>query len=615
MINLQSLCLRLWLCIPALLFSVFLSSSSKAVDCSTDTVGLCTPTIEEIIDETVTETIQYEADGYTVTTETITDTTTTTVANEDSGDILDGDNNYVSSTKEGDMDSDWGGQGPASMPTGNNCFGLGTDKCAQITGSGNSTSTMGVDGMGTTFINTVDISDLDINYGGKTNYTIKVDKQDAEDRIYMHITGKNGNTNVFSGTDILSESGVASGYEAYSGGFDFNGKITTLIIEVGGRDINLAIGPLFDDVTVNVLYNTINTIVQQSITSVEMWVAQGGSTETETITIVENIFEHNDIIEAPDGDMYFEPEFEEPDMEMSYEIVEIEMEMEMNFDMDFEFDMPDIDMPDMEMNMDMATVEIEMEMEMNMEMDFEMEMEMDMDMPEPMEMAEIDMPEPDMEMPDMDMDMETPEIEMDMDTEMPETDMDMSEPEMEPEMEVEPEPTTEPEPEMEEPVNEPEPETEAEPEPADEPSEEPADEPKEEMEEEPEPEKGAPEADADEDQPEDMEESEDKGEAEEKPVKKPESKKEKAAKKIVKKMGDKGRYDSQNQLKTLIVMQVLGNTKTFFESQQQLNDRAGFFTDESLPDAVISDNNIAGYFLFAGSDGLMNEMVMQQWQK
>ena len=605
--------MRLWLCIPALLFSVFLSSSSKAVDCSTDTVGLCTPTIEEIIDETVTETIQYEADGYTVTTETITDTTTTTVANEDSGDILDGDNNYVSSTKEGDMDSDWGGQGPASMPTGNNCFGLGTDKCASITGSGNSTSTMGVDGMGTTFINTVDISDLDINYGGKTNYTIKVDKQDAQDRIYMHITGRNGKTNVFSGTDILSESGVTSGFQEYSGGFDFSGTITTLIIEVGGRDINLAIGPLFDDVTVNVLYNTINTIVQQSITSVEMWVAQGGSTETETITIVENIFEHNDIIEAPDGDMYFEPEFEETDMEMSYEIVEIEMEMEMNFDMDFEFDMPDIDMPDMEMNMDMATVEIEMEMEMNMEMDFEMEM--DMDMPEPMEMAEIDMPEPDMEMPDMDMDMETPEIEMDMDTEMPETDMDMSEPEMEPEMEVEPEPTTEPEPEMEEPVNEPEPETEAEPEPADEPSEEPADEPKEDVAEESEPEESAPEDDADEDQPEDMEEPEDKSEAEEKPVKKPVSKKEKAAKKIVEKMGDKGRYDSQNQLKTLIVMQVLGNTKTFFESQQQLNDRAGFFTDESLPDTVISDNNIAGYFLFAGSDGLMNEMVMQQWQK
>ena len=540
--------MRLWLCIPASLFSVFLSFSSQAqIDCSTDTVGLCTPTIEEIIDETITETIEYEADGYTVTTTTETTTTTTTVANEDSGDILDGDNGYVGSNQEGDMDIDWGGQGPASMPSGTGCGQLGTDKCASITGSGSSTSTMGVDGMGTTFINTVDISDLDIEYGGKTNYTIKVDKQDAEDRIYMHITGKNGNTSVFSGTDILSESGVASGFQEYAGGFDFSGKITTLIIEIGGRDINLAIGPLFDDVTVNVLYNTINTIVQESITSVEMWVAYGGSTETEVIDIVENIFEHNDIISAPDGDISIEPEFEEPDMEVSYEIVEIEMEMEIPT--------MEIEMPEMEM--DMPEIEVA-----SVETEIEMEMEMDMEMPEP-------------------------------------------------EMKVEAEPTTEPEPEMEEPVNEPEPETEAEPEPAD----EPADEPKEDVAEEPEPKESAPEDDGNEDKQEDMEETEDKSEAEDKPVKKPESKKEKAAKKIVKKMGDKGRYDSQNQLKTLIVMQVLGNTKTFFESQQQLNDRVGFFTDESLPDAVINDNNIAGYFLFAGSDGLMNEMVMQQWQK
>ena len=215
MANSKGFYFTLWLCI-----SVFLSFSSKAVDCSTDTVGLCTPTIEEIIDEVVTETIEYEADGHTVTTTTDTTTTTTTVTNEDSGNILDGDNGYVSSTKEGDMDSDWGGQGPANMPSGNNCYGLGTDKCAQITGSGNSTSSMGVDGMGTTFINTVDISSLDIENGGRTNYTIKVDKQDAQDRIYMHITGRNGKTNVFSGTDILSESGVASGYQTYESGFD-----------------------------------------------------------------------------------------------------------------------------------------------------------------------------------------------------------------------------------------------------------------------------------------------------------------------------------------------------------------------------------------------------------
>ncbi len=567
----------LWLCTL-----VSLPSSLRA-ECPVTATGVCTPGVEETIVITETESIEYEADGHTVTTTTTTDTTTVTVTNEDSGDILDGDNNFVSSNKEGDMDIDWGGQGPANMPSGGNCYALGTDKCAQITGSGNSTSSMGVSGMGTTFINTVDISSLDIENGGRTNYTIKVDKRDAQDRIYMHITGKDGNTSVFSGTDILSESGVASGFQEYSGGFDFSGTITTLIIEVGGRDINLAIGPLFDDVTVNVLYNVVNTIVQQSITTVEMWVAYGGSTETEVIDIVENIFEHNDVIEAPDGDMFFEPEFDEPDMEVSYETVEIEMEMEFDFDVEFEMDMPDLEMPDVEMDVEVVAVEIEMEMEM------ELELELDMEMPEPeMEMAELDMPEPEMEMP-------------------------------EPEMEAEVETTAEPEPEMEEPVNEPEtevePEAEAEPESVDESTEEDSTEADASAEEESEPEESVSEAEGDEEQPEDMEEPEDKGETEEKPVKKPESKKEKAAKKIVKKMGDKGRYDSQNQLKTLIVMQVLGNTKTFFDSQKQLNGRAGFFTDDFLPDAVINDNNMASYFLFAGSDGLMNEMVMQQWQK
>jgi hypothetical protein len=574
--SLRNLFYLAWLCILA-----SWPSSLKAVDCPLTATGLCTPGVEETIVEDIVETTEHGSDGYTVTTETTTTTTTTTVTNEDSGDVLDGDNGYVATSKEGDMDIDWGGQGPASMPSGNSCYNLGTDKCAQITGSGNSTSTMGVSGMGTTFINTVDISELDIENGGRTNYTIKVDKRDAQDRIYMHITGRNGNTSVFNGTDILSESGVASGFQEYSGGFDFSGTITTLVIEVGGRDINLAIGPLFDDVTVNVLYNVVNTIVTQSITTVEMWVALGGSTESEVIDIVENIFEHNDIIEAPDGDMYFEPEFDEPDMEMSYETVEIEMEMEFDFDVDFEMDMPDLEMPDMEMDIEVVAVEIEMEMEL--------ELELDMEMPEPeMEMAELDMPEPEMEMP-------------------------------EPEMEADVETTTEPEPEMEEPINEPEtevePEAEAEPESVDESTEEDSTEADANTEEESEPEESVSEAEADEEQPEDMEETEDKGETEEKPVKKPESKKEKAAKKIVKKMGDKGRYDSQNQLKTLIVMQVLGNTKTFFDSQKQLNDRAGFFTDDFLPDAVISDNDIASYFLFAGSDGLMDEMVMQQWQK
>jgi len=565
---LRNLFYLVWLCTLALW------PSSLKAECPVTATGLCTPGVEETIVVDEIETIEYEADGYTVTTKTTTTTTTVTTTNPDSGDILDGDNDYVTSKYEGDMDIDWGGQGPASMPSGNSCYNLGADKCAQITGSGNSTSTMGVSGMGTTFINTIDISELDIENGGRTNYTIKVDKRDAQDRIYMHVTGRNGNTNVFQGTDILSESGVASGFQQYTGGWDFSGSITKIIVEVGGRDINLAIGPLFDDVTVNVLYNVVNTIVTEHILSVEMWVAYGGSTETEVIDIVENIFEHNDIVEAPSDDMYFEPEFDEPDMNMSYETVEMEMEFDMDFEMDFDIEMP-------EMEMEMTSMEIEMEMELEMEMDFD-----------------IEMPEPEMEMAELDMEMPEPEMEM-----------EMPEPEMEPEIEVEPEmeepSTTEPEPE-------PEPETKEVNDEPTEKTEEPTEESTEEMAEEPEAEESTSETSEDEGSEDDMDKTEDKAKDKEE-IKK--EQKQKAAKKIVKKMGDKGKYDSVNQMKTLIVMQVLGDTKTFFESQKALNDREGFFTDMTLPDTVISDNNIAGYFLFAGSDGLMNEMVMQQWQK
>lgn len=115
-------------------------------------------------------------------------------------------------------------------------------------------------------------------------------------------------------------------------------------------------------------------------------------------------------------------------------------------------------------------------------------------------------------------------------------------------------------------------------------------------------------------EPEQIEEQEEKQE-ETQEEKKEESSKEKAVKKIMKKMDDKKKYDDVNQTKTLVVMQVLGNTKTFFQDQQQLNDRVGFFSNVVLPDTVINDNDMASYFLFVGSDGLMNEMIDSQWQK
>ena len=434
----------------------FCYSSLKA-DCTNTTIGLCTPGTEEIIVESITEETEQDGTGITTIITTTSDVTTTTITNETSGDILDGSNGYVSSSKEGDMDIDWGGQGGASMPSGSSCYGLGTDKCAMITGSGNSTSTMGVPGMGTTFINTIDISDLEIDNGGKVKYTIEVDKQDAQDRIYMHITGLNGTSQVFSGTDILSESGVSTGYQSYKGSFDFGGVLKTLKIEIGGRDINLAVGPVFDDVSVNVFYNVINTIVEQQITSVEEIVYLNIFDPVE-IEFATEVIEFNDITVDEAGDIEFAPIESQPE-EVSYETVELEIQ-------EFELNIPEPEV---------ASVEIEAEMELEIEM----------------EVAQIE------EVVD----------------EQP-TEEEATEPDSE---------TTE------EPVVEVKDSTEQE-----DVQQEEAEEPKE-------------------------------------PVKEP-SAKEKAATKVVKKIDDKARYDESNQIKTLIVMQILGNTKTFFDTQSTIQD-------------------------------------------
>ena len=498
----KNLLLWVWLCIL-----VCLSFSSKAVDCSTTTVGLCDPVVEEIIlDEVITEEIEFQSDGILTTTTTETTIQTTTVTNEDSGDLLDGNNDFVTSSKEGDMDIDWGGQGPASMKSGSYCNNLGTDKCAEITGSGNSVSTMGVSGMGTTFIQTVDVSEINTKYGGEVKYSIEVDKQDAQDSIYMHITGKDGQTNVFSGTDILSASGTTSGYQTYENSFDFGGSLTSIIIEVGGRDINLAVGPLFDDVSINILYNTISTIISQQITSVEMFVALNIDAPEEIINVVEDIFETNEPIQTDNGITFQPITIDEP----TYESVEIEIQ-----------------------EIEIAEIEVEVA-------EIEMEIEAELEMPEAVE--------------------ETPDIEEVQDEPVEETSNDTDN-------------DTQEETENKESISE---------------------------------------AEENEEKPSDMEEKENKDQ--DNKVETKEQKKEEAAKKIVKKMGDKGKYDSANQTKTLIVMQVLGNSKTFFDSQKQLQDTVGFFTDKTLPDAVINDNDLASYFLFVGSDGLMNEMIESQWQ-
>ena len=485
------------------------------------------------------------------------------------------------------MDVDWGGQGSATMPTGSTCGDLGTDKCAQIAGSGSSTSTMGVAGMGTTFIQTIDVQNLNMSdRGGRVNYTIKVHKQDNADSIYMHITGRDGTTTAFAGTDLLSAAGVATGYAEYTGGFDFGGSLTSIIVEVGGRDINLAIGPVFDDVTVTALWNVVNTIVSLHITTIETFIATGGYTE-EIIDIAEDIFDHNDFDLDPNGEIEVQPNFDD-DMAGgdSYESIELEL------------DMPDIDM-DINMDMDITVdtgvdtgppTNVEVTMENNIEMDIELEMDMpDVDV----EPITVDAPPPeDIEVAANDMeDNDLPEVKDVSENKTPGPDEEIKEPQPEPE-EVVSEPEVVEEPEAKE--------------------EEPKEEPKEE-------EKPEVKVAAKEEPKEKEEVAAKKEEKKEKPketkAQQKQDQKQKAGSKIVKNMGDKGRYDSTNQLKTLLVMQVLGNSKTFFNDQKLIQDTPGFFSDLIVPDTQISDNNFASFIMFGGSNVKMDALVDSQYNQ
>ena len=452
--------LFLKLCLLFLLVSFY----SKANTCLPDAEGLCTPgvTIEE--DVTVEKTEEDKGTEIIFTTTTTKTTTTTTVTNEDSGDLLDGSNDYVSTSKEGDMDYDWGGEGPASMASGTTCGNLGTDTCAQITGSGNNKSRMNVDGMGTTFYQEVDVSDLNIDNGGQVTYSIKVDKQDAQDRIYMHVTGTGGGSTVFAGTDILSESGISSGYQSYNGSFDFSGVLSKVTIEIGGRDINLAIGPLFDDVSVNVFYNVISTIIEQQITTVEE-IVYLNITDPTQIDLIEEIIEYNDIKIDDTGEIEFIP-IEPMKEEITYETVEVEIDMKIE-----------------EIEPEMASIEEEIEAEIEI-------------IEEPVEEIVVEVVEE-----------EAPVEEI--------------------EEETKEEPTT----------------------------------------------------------------------------------KEKAATKIVKDIDDKERYDETSQVKTLIVMQILGDTKTFFNTQSTIQDTN---VDQYLLKTI--DDKYGMLFELAQDVGI-EEMIDLQWQR
>ena len=539
-----------------------LSQEADGTNCASGIVGLCTPGTFESSTSTTTETTQSDGTGTTTTTTTTTDTTTTTVTVPETGDLLTDAKVQAMGRNQkfgGDMTKDWGGQGSASIRNGTTCGGLGTDKCAEITGSGNSTSILGQTGMGSTYIQTINMThasiDPDIERGGQVPWSIRVEKRDASDSIHFRIQKSDGTTSTLLGTETLSAAGSdAITNTLFQGNFSFSGAITSLAIEVSGRDINLAIGPLFDDVTVNVIYNVVNTIVTQTITTIEEFVALG-TFDQETIDVATDIFANNDVGQNDLGEVTIQPsESESQGSDTSYESVEIEINTEMSMpEINTEMDLPP---PPMEVQTSEQSVEVEIEMEMSNDIN-------NGDASSgPVATTEDSSQEGGGSVPDA----EGPEPEP-----------------------TEPEPTetaeSEEEPQSESSsVEKKEPEAKTETAKKDEPKETP------------------------------KKVAEKKTEKPKTKEEKKEDAKQKAANKIVKKMGDKGRYDDSNQLKTLVVMQVLGDTKSFFNNQTQLQDTPGFFDRTKVPDAQISDNNAAAYFMIGGSNAQMDALTDLQYR-
>jgi hypothetical protein len=598
----------------------FPSSSKAEVDssitnCPTGVTGLCTPGTFESATETVTETIETTGTGTTTTTTTTTDTTTTTVTNQETGDLLtDTKVNAMGRNQKfgGDMTSDWGGQGPASMRNGSTCGGLGTDKCAEITGGSTFTSTLGQAGVGSTFIQHIDMThasiDPDIERGGQVPWSIRVEKRDASDSIHFRIRKTDGTETVLLGTQTLSAAGAnAITNTLFQGNFNFSGAITSLSIEVSGRDINLGIGPLFDDVTVNVIYNVVNTIVTQTITTIEEFVALG-TFDQETIDVATDIFENNDVSSDPiTGDINIQQPETDTSTETSYESVETEInDVAMSADFAPTVEVANVEMVDTSSIEPVQTVET-VAVSVETEIQTDIEASIQADLPEPTNEPAPQAAEP------------------------TKTETASTEPEPTNEPVVESTDATEEAPAEEtttaEAEPEPEPETattaeaeQAEPEATDETS----DATEEETEEKP----VVAKADKKDEQKETKSNTAEKKE-EPKKVAKADSKKEpkkvtekqkrqkakeKAAKKIVKKMGDKGKYETGNQLKTLVVMQVLGNTKEFFSGATVLPDATTFYQPTTLPDANIPSNNAAQYLLFGGSSQGHNDLVNMQYK-
>ena len=254
--------------------------------------------------DTVTQEIETEhfGEGHI---DTITETTVT-VEHKTTDDLLHKDTGVVATRYEGDMDQDWGGLGPASMPNCNNYFGTG--KCGKGTSSSH-----------TTFDQYVDISDFHISDGGALDWELQMHHSQANTTGYFQTKGYNDNVLQWDTGQITLENNQTP--TTYSGTYDFTGDLDKVFIRIGG-----AKNYYFDNVEYIVNYNHITT-------SVETWIeiVQPGLMEDQ-ITI--ELIEQYDVA-TPEEQYQMDEMMEEFDMVMTFDIPTMDYSME-----DMEVDIP-----------------------------------------------------------------------------------------------------------------------------------------------------------------------------------------------------------------------------------------------------------------------------------
>ena len=302
--------------------------------------------------DTITQEIETEhlGEGHI---DTVTQTTVN-VEHKTTEDILHKDTGLVTNRYEGDMDLDWGGLGPASMPNCDAYFGTG--KC----GKGTSNSL-------TTFDQYVDISDFHIDDGGALEWELQMYHSQNNTTGYFQTKGYKNNVLQWDTGQINLEN--TGSPETFSGSYDFAGDLDKVFIRVGGKK-----NYYFDNVEYTVNYNYITTTIETWIEIVqpmqmEETIALDLMDTYESATIEEQM-EIDTMMEEMDMVMHFELEpidtndiqiegmletvdmgamegmFQDMDMgEMSVEDVVVEIEAMVN-DMGLEVETVEIEMPE-----------------------------------------------------------------------------------------------------------------------------------------------------------------------------------------------------------------------------------------------------------------------------